>query len=105
MDFKIIWTDSAIGDLKEICGYISRDNPSAAEKTGRGILGHVKILETFRLSDLRIRVVPAEQFERLYTAIIEFFMKWRRQQTQFASCASGTEREANLNLQNEQTYS
>jgi addiction module toxin, RelE/StbE family len=47
MDFKIIWTDSAIADLKEICDYISRDNPSVAEKVGRGILDHVKILETF----------------------------------------------------------
>lgn len=49
MDFKVIWTDSSIEDLKEICGYISRDNPAAAEKTGRGILNHVKILETFPL--------------------------------------------------------
>ena len=47
MDFKVIWTDSAISDLKGICEYISRDNPTASEKTGRGILSHVKILETF----------------------------------------------------------
>ncbi len=47
MDFKIVWTDSAIADLKEICDYISRDNPSAAQTTGRGILEHVKILEMF----------------------------------------------------------
>ena len=47
MDFKVIWTDSAIADLKDICEYISRDNPAAAAKTGRGILSHVKILETF----------------------------------------------------------
>ena len=31
MDFKVIWTDSAISDLKDICGYISRDNPAASE--------------------------------------------------------------------------
>jgi addiction module RelE/StbE family toxin len=49
MDFKIIWTDSAIADLKGVCDFISRDNPAAAEKTGRGILDHVKILETFPL--------------------------------------------------------
>ncbi|MGO8764639.1 MAG: type II toxin-antitoxin system RelE/ParE family toxin [Limisphaerales bacterium] len=47
MDFKIIWTDSAVADLKEICDYISHDNPSASEKVGRGILLHIKILETF----------------------------------------------------------
>ena len=49
MDFKIIWTDSAIADLKEACDYIARDNPLAARKVGRGILDHVRILETFPL--------------------------------------------------------
>ncbi len=49
MDFKIIRTNSAIADLKEICDHISRDNPSASEKVGRGILEHVKILEMFPL--------------------------------------------------------
>ncbi|HSY42708.1 MAG TPA: type II toxin-antitoxin system RelE/ParE family toxin [Candidatus Acidoferrum sp.] len=49
MDFKIIWADSAVMDLKEICDYISRDNPAAAENVGRGILEHVKILEGFPL--------------------------------------------------------
>ena len=47
MDFKVVWTDSAIADVREICDYISLDNPSAAEKTGRGILEQVKILEMF----------------------------------------------------------
>ncbi len=49
MDFKVVWTDSAIDDLKLICEYISRDNTSASEKVGRGILDHVKILENFPL--------------------------------------------------------
>jgi addiction module RelE/StbE family toxin len=49
MDFKIIWSDSAISDLKSICEYIARDKPEAAERVGRGILDHVKILETFPL--------------------------------------------------------
>jgi addiction module RelE/StbE family toxin len=47
MDFKINWSDSAISDLKQICTFISRDNPSAAQKVGQGILDHVSILETF----------------------------------------------------------
>jgi plasmid stabilization system protein ParE len=47
MDFKVIWSDSAISDLKEICDYIARDKPNAAEKVGRGILEHVKLLESF----------------------------------------------------------
>jgi addiction module RelE/StbE family toxin len=47
MDFKVIWTDSAIADLKSICDYIAEDNPRAAAKTGRGILNHVRILQSF----------------------------------------------------------
>ncbi len=47
MDFKVIWTDSAISDLKQICTFVSRDNPSASRKVGRGIMDHVSILETF----------------------------------------------------------
>jgi toxin ParE1/3/4 len=47
MDFQVIWTESAISDLRDICSYISRDNPAASEKVGHGILSHVKILETF----------------------------------------------------------
>ena len=47
MDFKVIWSDSAIADLKQIHEYISLENDVAAEKVGRGILDHVKILETF----------------------------------------------------------
>ena len=47
MDFKVIWTDSAIEDLKEICDDIALDNPSASQKVGHGILDHVRILETF----------------------------------------------------------
>ena len=49
MDFKIIWSDSAIHDLKLICEYIAKDNPDAATRVGHGILDHVKILETFPL--------------------------------------------------------
>ncbi len=47
MDFKVIWSDSAIEDLEKICEYIALDNPEAAGRIGRGILDHVKILETF----------------------------------------------------------
>lgn len=75
MDFKVIWTDSAIADLKAICDYISRDNPSASEKTGRGILSHVKILEAFPFIGLVILEVPAERFEKLFTVTIGFFTK------------------------------
>lgn len=47
MDFKVIWTGSAIADLKDICEYIAVNNRPAARKVGREILEHVKILGSF----------------------------------------------------------
>ena len=47
MDYKIIWSDTAIADLREICSYIAADHPSAADRVGRGILEHVGILASF----------------------------------------------------------
>jgi toxin ParE1/3/4 len=47
MDFKVIWSEAAIADLKEICSYVAQDNPEAACRLGRGILEHVRILSSF----------------------------------------------------------
>jgi toxin ParE1/3/4 len=47
MDYKIIWSDSALFDLKEICDYIAARDPQASYKLGRDILDHVRILESF----------------------------------------------------------
>lgn len=47
MDFKVIWTDPAIENLREITAYISRDNRDAAEKFGNDLFRHVEVLESF----------------------------------------------------------
>ncbi len=49
MDFKVIWSEAAIADLHDICSYIARHDPQAAERMGRGILDHVRILASFPL--------------------------------------------------------
>lgn len=49
MDFKVIWSEVAIADLHEICSYIAQDDPQAAQRAGRGILDHVRILSAFPL--------------------------------------------------------
>jgi len=49
MDYQVIWSDAAIGDLHEICTHIARDNPQAAKRVGQGILEHVRILGSFPL--------------------------------------------------------
>jgi toxin ParE1/3/4 len=47
MDFKVIWSDTAIADLHDTCSYIARHDPQAAGRLGRGILDHVRILSSF----------------------------------------------------------
>jgi len=49
MDFKVIWSDAAIEDLREACSYIAKRDPQAAQRMGRGILDHVRILASFPL--------------------------------------------------------
>jgi toxin ParE1/3/4 len=47
MDFKVIWSDAAITDLQDICSYIAPHDSQAAQRMGRGILDHVRILASF----------------------------------------------------------
>jgi plasmid stabilization system protein ParE len=47
MDFKVIWSDQAIEDLRELCAYISRHDSEAALRMGNGILDHVQLLAQF----------------------------------------------------------
>jgi toxin ParE1/3/4 len=47
MDFKVIWSDAAIADLREVCSYIAQENPEAALRIRRGVLTHVGLLASF----------------------------------------------------------
>ena len=38
MGYKVIWTDEAIDDLRQIVAYISRHNPVAAVKLGEALV-------------------------------------------------------------------
>jgi len=38
MDYKVIWRDDAIADLREEVAYIAQDNPIAAVKLGEAII-------------------------------------------------------------------
>ena len=48
MDFKVIWSDAAIADLRDICSYIARHDPQAAQRMGRGIWTTFVSLAHFR---------------------------------------------------------
>lgn len=47
MDYKIIWTNKATFDLKEICSYIARDTPDTATRLGEGPMKQADILISF----------------------------------------------------------
>jgi Plasmid stabilisation system protein. len=47
MDFKVLITDSAIADLKEIVEFVAADNPEAAIRLGEKLLRHALTLSTF----------------------------------------------------------
>lgn len=49
MAFKLIWSEAALADLHDICTYIAKHDAPAAQRMGRGILDHVRILATFPL--------------------------------------------------------
>jgi addiction module RelE/StbE family toxin len=38
MGHKVIWTDEAIADLRQIVAYIAKDNPTAAVKVGEALV-------------------------------------------------------------------
>jgi plasmid stabilization system protein ParE len=47
VDFKILFSDQALNDLSQIVEYVLEANPDAAERLGRSLLEHVKILQVF----------------------------------------------------------
>ena len=49
MDCKIIWTDPALEDLREVVAFISEDNPEAARRVGMDIYETVGTLASFPL--------------------------------------------------------
>ena len=45
MDFKIIWTETAASDLKDIVKYIAIDKPNTAQKIGFAIIEKIQSLK------------------------------------------------------------
>ncbi|HTR41020.1 MAG TPA: type II toxin-antitoxin system RelE/ParE family toxin [Pseudomonadales bacterium] len=74
MDYKIIWDDEAITELAQVVGYISKHNPTAAEKTGKIILQKVEMLSSFpRIGKLfsllqgdEVREIPVPPYRIIY---------------------------------------
>ena len=79
MDFKLIWTEAAVNDLKELYEFISEDDPRAARKVGSRILDHVRLLETFpeigpiypKYGEGDIREIRCLKFRIFYKVILK----------------------------------
>jgi len=52
---RVVWTESALGDLESIVRYVARDSRTYAERLGTRIVSAPRRLEQFPLSG---RVVP-----------------------------------------------
>jgi toxin ParE1/3/4 len=47
VDFKVIISQPAIDDLKEIVSYIAQHNPDAARRIGDGLISRARLLTNF----------------------------------------------------------
>ena len=47
MDYTIVWTQSALEDLRDLVRYIAADDPIAAERFGNAIIRKVEAITSF----------------------------------------------------------
>ena len=47
MDFKVVWTDLSIIDLRSVVDFVAADNPKAAGILGTDIIAAAEVLITF----------------------------------------------------------
>lgn len=73
MDFKVLITDSALLDLKEIVQFVAQDDPAAAARLGAKLIRHAMNLSTMperhALHDAKrgIRKMPVASYLVFYT--------------------------------------
>lgn len=65
---KVIWSDEAIADLRDVVTRIARDNRAAAEAMGLAIFERTRILADFPQAG---RVVPEERDPSVREIIVE----------------------------------
>ena len=58
MAYGIFWTPIAVQDLRDICEFISRDNPVAAQRMGEELIKQAEAMSLFPQSG---RVVPEKK--------------------------------------------
>jgi plasmid stabilization system protein ParE len=58
MAYRIFWTPIAVQDLRDICNFISRDNPIAAQRMGEEPIKQAEAIALFPQSG---RMVPEKK--------------------------------------------
>jgi toxin ParE1/3/4 len=67
MAFRVVWSETALADLRDLVRYIARDDRQAAKRFGDLIVTKVQSLQTFpRIG----RIVPEYREERLRELIM-----------------------------------
>jgi plasmid stabilization system protein ParE len=99
MDFKVIWSDEAITDLRDICSYIARDNPEAALRMGNGILDHVQILAQFPFIGPAYPRGAQGPLREIVFRAYRIFMMCPRNHSKWTSCMFGTLRATNRSFE------
>jgi plasmid stabilization system protein ParE len=56
MAYRIFWTPIAVQDLRDICNFISRDNPVAAQRMGEQLIEQAEAIALFPQSGRMIRI-------------------------------------------------
>jgi plasmid stabilization system protein ParE len=54
MDSRIVWSDDALSDLRDVAEYIGRDRPSTALRIGAALIDDVERLASFPESGRRV---------------------------------------------------
>jgi toxin ParE1/3/4 len=54
MAYRIFWTPLAVQDPRDLCGYIARDNPAAAQRMGEALLKQAETLAPFPQSGRKV---------------------------------------------------
>ena len=67
MAYRLFWTPLAVQDLRDLCGYIARENPAAAQRMGEALLKQAETLALFPQSG---RVVPEKKDPQVRETIV-----------------------------------
>jgi len=80
MAYRIFWTPIAVQDLRDICTFISRDSPVAAQRMGEELIKQAEAIALFPQSG---RMVPEKKDPLIRESIfgsyrILIFEEWLR---------------------------